>query len=178
MFWAFLQYKENLWQKTEKSDQASLPIIQKCDILKQYCEFIATVFEKKASLKPDCTNEEAKEALEQAINECIKKDILSDYLIRKSTEVRNMFFGEYSYEEDIAAQREEAREEGIEEGIEQGIEQGIQQGLEQGAQQQAIETAINMLKKKKYSVEEIAEITSLSLEKVLESQQAQLPKQK
>ena len=89
-----------------------------------------------------------------------------------------MFFGEYSYEEDIAAQREEAREEGIEEGIEQGIEQGIQQGLEQGAQQQAIETAINMLKKKKYSVEEIAEITSLSLEKVLESQQAQLPKQK
>lgn len=159
-------------------EEVTLPIIQKCDILKQYCEFIATVFEKKASLKPDCTNEEANEALEQAINECIKKDILSDYLIRKSTEVRNMFFGEYSYEEDIAAQREEAREEGIEEGIEQGIEQGIQQGLEQGAQQQAIETAINMLKKKKYSVEEIAEITSLSLEKVLELQQAQLPKQK
>ena len=40
-----------------------------------------------------------------------------------------MFFGEYSYEEDVAAQREEAMEEGIE------------QGLEQGAQQKAIEDA-------------------------------------
>ncbi len=69
-----------------------------------------------------------------------------------------MFFGEYSYEEDIAAQREEAKEEGLE------------QGIQQGAQQQAIETALNMLKKKKYSVDEIVEITDLTPERVLELQ--------
>ena len=132
-----------------------MPIIQKCDILKQYCEFIATVFEKKASLKPDCTHEEASEALEQAINECIKKDILSDYLIRKSTEVRNMFFGEYSYEEDVAAQREEAKEE----------------GLEQGAQHQAIQAAINLLKMQVLSPEQTAQAQGLPLQKVLELQE-------
>ena len=126
----------------------------KCDILKQYCEFIAAVFEKKALLKPDCTNEEARESLEQAIDECIKKDILSDYLIRKGTEVRNMFFGEYSYEEDIAAQREEA--------------------MEHGAQQKAIEAAINLLKMHLGSPEQIAQAQGLPIQKVLELQ-AQLP---
>ena len=131
-----------------------LPITQKCDILREYCEFIATVFEKKASLKPDCTKEEASQAVDQAINECIKKDILADYLTRKGTEVRNMFFGEYSYEEDIAAQREEAKEE----------------GLQEGAQQNAITTAINMLKKKKYSTTEISELTNLTEEKILDLQ--------
>ena len=143
-----------------KKEGLKLPIFQKCDILKQYCEFIAAVFEKKALLKPDCTNEEARESLEQAIDECIKKDILSDYLIRKGTEVRNMFFGEYSYEEDIAAQREEAMEEGI----------------EQGAQQHAIEAAINLLKMHLGSPEQIAQAQGLPIQKVLELQ-AQLPEQ-
>ena len=136
-----------------------LPIIQKCDILKEYCEFIATVFEKKALLKPDCTKDEASKALDQAINECIKKDILTEYLIRKGTEVRNMFFGEYSYEEDIAAQREEAME----------------QGIEQGAQQKAIETAIELLKED-INPEQIARCVKLPIEKVLELQQPLLAK--
>ena len=60
------------------NEMLKLPIIQKCDILKEYCEFIATVFRKKALLKPDCTEEEERSALEQAMKECIKKDILTD----------------------------------------------------------------------------------------------------
>ena len=136
-----------------------LPIVQKCDILKEYCEFMETVFRKKALLKPDCTKEEASKALEQAINECIKKGILTDYLIRKSTEVLNMFFGEYSYEEDIAAQREEAME----------------QGLEKGSQQKAQEVAIAMLLEGD-TPEKVSRCIGLPLEKVLELQ-AQLPAQ-
>ena len=131
-----------------------LPIIQKCDILEEYCEFIAAVFREKALLKQDCTKEEARAALEHAMKECIKKDILTDYLIRKGTEVVNMFFGEYSYEEDIAAQREEAMEEGLEKGI----------------QQTAIENAKRFLAMGVLSVEQIAQGTNLPLEKVLELQ--------
>ena len=129
------------------NEMLKLPIIQKCDILKEYCEFIATVFRKKALLKPDCTEEEERSALEQAMKECIKKDILTDYLIRKGTEVINMFFGEYSYEEDIAAQREEAKEEGIE--------------------QNAEETAKRMLHDK-LPTDKISQYSGLPLEKVLE----------
>ena len=132
-----------------------LPIIQKCDILKEYCEFIATVLRKKALLKPNCTEEEERSALEQAMKECIKKDILTDYLIRKGTEVINMFFGEYSYEEDIAAQREEAKEEGM--------------------KKQAEEAAIKMLKDN-LDTNKTAQYSGLTLEKVMELQKSIIEK--
>ena len=127
-----------------------LPIVQNCDILKQYCKFIEAVFQKEASLKPDCTKEDVCEALEQAIKECITKGILSDYLVRKSTEVMNMFLGEYNYDDDVAAQREEAMEEGIEEG----------------AHNKAVENAVNFLKMNLLTVEQIAQGTGLPLEEV------------
>ena len=47
-----------------------------------------------------------------AIDAAIKTDVLSDYLERKATEVRNMILTEYDYDTDIAVQREEAYEEG------------------------------------------------------------------
>ena len=68
-----------------------------------------------------------------------------------------------------------AEERGLERGMKQGLQQGIKQGIQQGAQQQAIETAINMLKKK-YPVDEIADLTGHTVEKVLELQ-SQLPKE-
>ena len=60
-----------------------------------------------------------------------------------------MLCAKYSYKDDIAVKQEEAREE--------------------GKQQKAVETAINMLKKG-YPLNDISEITGLSLEKVLEFQ--------
>jgi hypothetical protein len=55
-------------------------------------------------------------------------------------------------------------------------EEGKEEGFQQGAQQKAEETAINMLKKNKYTVDEIAEVTELAAEKVLELQKAVLVK--
>ena len=80
---------------------------------------------------------------------CIKKDILADYLIRKGTEVMNMFFGEYSYEEDIAAQREEAQEETKK------------------------KNAIKMLKDN-LPTDKVSQYSGLSLEKILELQKMML----
>ncbi len=48
--------------------------------------------------------------------------------------------------------------------------EGKAEGLIEGAQQNAIKTAINMLKKKKYSLTEISELTNLPEETVLELQ--------
>ena len=89
------------------------------------------------------------------MKECIKKDILADYLIRKGTEVINMFFGEYSYEEDIAAQREEAKEEGM--------------------KKQAEEAAIKMLKDN-LDTNKTAQYSGLTLEKVMELQKSIIEK--
>lgn len=97
----------------------NLPVVQKCDILKQYCEFMEIIFRHQAELKEQPTNEEMQGCYEKAINEAISKDILADYLSRKGTEVRNMFFGEYDYDLDMQVKAEEAREEGLAEGQQQ-----------------------------------------------------------
>ena len=47
-------------------------------------------------------------ALEQAIQDCIREGILSDYLQRKGSEVMNFLIAEYDYDMDIEVQREEA----------------------------------------------------------------------
>ena len=47
----------------------------------------------------------------------------------------------------------------------EGIQQGIEQGISQGAEQKAIETAKNLLSMN-LSLEQIAQATSLPLEKV------------
>ena len=82
-----------------------------------------------------------------AINRSIKNGVLSEYLKRKSTEVHNMLFGEYDYETDIRVQRREA--------------------FEDGAEQKAIETANEALKMN-LSIEQIAKLTGLSEEKILQ----------
>lgn len=57
------------------------------------------------------------ESYKKAIQECIEKGILTDYLKRKGREVVNMLVAEYDYEMDIEVQKEEAFESGKEQGI-------------------------------------------------------------
>ena len=57
-------------------------------------------------------------------------------------------------------------------GHEEGLRQGIQQGIQQGAQQKAIEAAINLLRMKLGTPEQIAQAQDLPLEKVLELQKS------
>lgn len=52
--------------------------------------------------------------IKKAIDACIEKGILAEYLKRKGSEVRNMLVAEYSYEEDIEVKQEEAKLQGIE----------------------------------------------------------------
>ena len=112
------------------------------------------MFKEKTALPDNCTKEDAQAVLGKVIRECISKNILTDYLTRKGTEIMNMFLDEYDYETDIAVKKEEAKEEGFAEGI----------------QQKAMEDAIAMLKKR-YPLSDILEITGLTKEKVLELQE-------
>ena len=73
-----------------------------------------------------------------------------------------MFFGEYSYEEDIATQREEAWEE--------GMSIGRAEGMQTGSQQKAVEDATNLLRMNLGTSEQIAQVTGLNIEQVRELQ--------
>jgi len=140
------------------SDKQS-PILKQCKKLEEYSLLIDYIRESK--------KQNPKAPLEQAINKALQNGVLSEYLKRKSTEVRNMLIAEYSYETDIKVQRREAYREGLAEGIEQGIQQGIEQGIEQGSEKTKIETAKKFLQEG-LPVEQIARCTELPLEKVQE----------
>lgn len=86
-------------------------ILEECKILGEYSRFIEIAREQ-------CGD---KNRLEKAVKTCISRDILRDYLERKSSEVINMLMVEYDYDKDMEVQRKEAMEEGRKEGIRTGI---------------------------------------------------------
>ena len=119
------------------------PILKQCRALQEYSTLIELIRETK--------RQNPKAPLEEALSKAINDGILEEYLKRKSTEVRNMLIAEYSYETDIKVQRREA----------------FRLGKEEGAEQTKIETAKNLLTMN-LSLEQIAQATSLPLEKIQE----------
>ena len=124
-------------------------VLKHCHVLEQYSEFVDLVRHFIAIGVDD--------PFKTAIEAAIGSGVLSDYLERKATEVRNMILTEYDYDTDIAVQREEAYEE--------GLNNGISQGISQGAEHAKIETDKKMLENY-ISKEIIANCTGLALEEV------------
>lgn len=94
-----------------------------------------------------------------AIEECIEKGILADYLKRKGSEVVNMLTAEYDYETDIEVQRGEAYDEGREERKLEGKLEG------------KLEERKNLTKKlyeEKFTVAEISKLLKMKEDEVKE----------
>ena len=104
-----------------------------CPSLQEYMYYVEKVriYEKKMPLT---------EAVEQAVQECIKEGILRDFLIRNRSEVVQMSIFEYD---------EELHKKTL-------IEEGIEQGIEQGEYMKLIQMVCKKIKKDK-SPETIAE---------------------
>jgi hypothetical protein len=83
-------------------------ILNRCKTLKMYSEFVERV---KKELRPNMSREELKKALQKAINYCIGKGILKEYLEKHSTEVRNMLYTKWNWKDYVAVKQEELREE-------------------------------------------------------------------
>ena len=62
------------------------------------------------------------EAVEKAVDYCIKNDILADFLSRNRAEAIAVSIFEYDGEKHMRSERKAGIEEGIERGIQQGIE--------------------------------------------------------
>jgi len=81
----------------------NLPIMDSCDILNQYCEFVHLI--RTIARKGD------EESYAEAVREAIRRGVLTDYLRRNATEIINMTFAEYDYELDMQVKYEEAQKE-------------------------------------------------------------------
>ncbi|MDR2864458.1 MAG: hypothetical protein LBV68_02480 [Spirochaetaceae bacterium] len=78
------------------------------------------------------STERLEKALGKAVNWCIEHGILKDFLEENSTEVNNMLFTEWNWDDALEVAREEGLEEGIAKGRGEGREEGIEKGREEG----------------------------------------------
>ena len=98
--------------------------------LREYAQYVALVRRYKTELGS------LDEAVNRAVDECIRNDVLADFLKRNHAEVVMMSIFEYNQEEEErklrAAERQAGYASGVEHGIRQGMERGMAQGMEQG----------------------------------------------
>jgi len=80
-------------------------IMEKAQSLKEYAAFIACVRTHLAVGKP------LDKAIEHAIDECIARNIMSDFLKTHRVEVRNVLFNEVTVEDVIRVRTRDARDE-------------------------------------------------------------------
>ena len=95
-------------------------LMEQCQTLKEYAQYVNCVrrYAKKFELA---------DAVEQAVDECIHKNILSEFLRKNKAEVIAMSIFEYDKEEERKLRKAEY-EAGVKAGISDGISKGISKG--------------------------------------------------
>lgn len=112
-------------------------LLEQCQILREYAQYVAKVREYAGSTDLDT-------AVEQAVNDCIQNGILAEFLRKNKSEVIAMSIFEYDKEEEERKLRKAE------------YEAGREAGLKEGELQKAKETAM-ALNKMKFPLEKIAE---------------------
>ena len=130
--------------------------MQHCSMLKEYAQYVAKVRHYAAYMQLN-------QAVERAVNECIREGILTEFLIRNRSEVINMSIFEYDKELEEKKLRKAE--------FEAGREIGHEVGLAEGKNQAAFETAKRMLALQEFTPEKIAVISGLPLDEVRKLQE-------
>lgn len=123
-------------------------LMESCVLLKEYAQYVEEV-RKLAKRMP------YEEAVEQAVDYCIRNDILAEFLSKNRAEAVAVSIFEYNEEQHLKSEREEWLEKGIEQGIEQGIKSLIETSMELGSTKQ--ETVERVMKKLQVSREKAEE---------------------
>ena len=126
-------------------------LMEHCQTLKEYSQYVAKVRKYAAGMPLD-------QAVEYAVDECIKENILADFLRKNRAEVISMSIFEYDKEEEEKKLRKAE--------FEAGREAGFLEGQKHAALQSSIESAKRMLKSNKLSPEDISIFSGLSLDEV------------
>ena len=90
-------------------------ILSKCETLRGYMTFV-----NKTRCKTQVERKDVKQAVLEAIDECMEENILVDFFEKHREEVVEVSIYDYDEEKVRKTLADEAREEGVEEGIEKG----------------------------------------------------------
>lgn len=102
-------------------------LLEECKILKDYMTFVDYV----RKYHKEQENGDLKEAINKAIDRCINKGILVEFLQENRSEVIKVTQMDYTYERRlkiVERERDNARREGREEGRQEGLKDGQTQG--------------------------------------------------
>ena len=135
-------------------------LMEHCKTLREYAQYVAKVRKYTADMSLN-------EAVECAVDECIKENILADFLRKNRAEVISMSIFEYDKEEEERKLRKAEFEAGEQSGIQKGIQKGIQEGIQEGKELKTKEI-VNSLLQDGMGIEKIAELLKISREHVLE----------
>ena len=94
-------------------------LLEAYQLLKEYAQYVEQV-RRLAQEKP------LSEAVEQAVEYCIERGILADFLRKNRAEAIAMSIFEYDEEKHLKNERKIGFEDGLEQGKKDGIEQSIQ----------------------------------------------------
>lgn len=132
-------------------------LLENCQTLKEYMLYVERV--RKYARQPDITLDAA---VSRAVNECIKENILADFLRKNRAEAIHMSIFEYDEERELALLRKDEYNAGMEAGREVGI------------REQTESIVLRMLSAGTYPLEEIAHISGMDIESV-ENLKVKLP---
>jgi hypothetical protein len=94
-------------------------LVRRCERLEGYSAFIAKAREYEQELGS------REEGVKAAVKHCINRGILKDFLELHSSEVFNMLFTEWNWDDALAVRYEEGREEGREEIARNALAKGL-----------------------------------------------------
>ena len=123
-------------------------LMEHCQTLKEYSQYVAKVRKYAAGMPLD-------QAVEYAVDECIKENILADFLRKNRAEVISMSIFEYDKEEEEKKLRTAEYEAGEKSGIQKGV----------------LNTARHLLELNLLSLENISRATGLSIDELKKLQQ-------
>lgn len=152
------EYKDTVFRMIFREKKALLSLynavnhrelLENCQALKEYMLYVERV--RRYAGQPGLTLDTA---VERAVDECIRENILADFLRKNRAEAVYMSIFEYDEEKEMAMMRRDEYNAGVEAGVKTGVEDTMKK------------TALRMLSADTYSLEEIAGISGLSVEAV------------
>ena len=126
-------------------------LMQHCSMLKEYAQYVARVRHYASDMPLN-------EAVKHAVDECIREGILAELLTQNRNEVISMSIFEYDKELEEKKLRKAE--------FEAGREAGHEAGFAEGENHAALEIASRMLQSDKFSLDEIANFSGLSIAEV------------
>ena len=137
-------------------------LMEQCQTLKEYAQYVNCVrrYAKKFELA---------DAVEQAVDECIHKNILSEFLRKNKAEVIAMSIFEYDKEEEERKLRKAEYEAGVAAGMKDGMKAGIKAGVADGISKGKIlakKDAVSSLITLGLTVEQISSALKVDVETV------------